>query len=66
MRRKCPRVGDVVRWQTDEKPTGWVMSCEGIHVWVRFFEPQQFEYTADLLLRRDTLEVISSANSRRS
>ena len=63
MRRKCPRIGDVVRWQTDGKSTGWVMSCEGIHVFVRFFDAEEFETAAGVLLRRDNVEVISSANN---
>ena len=63
MRRKCPRTGDIVRWQTDGKSTGWVMRCEGIHVFVHFFEPEGFEHAAGVLLRRDKVEVISSANS---
>ena len=61
MRRKCPRTGDIVRWQTDGKSTGWVMSCVGIHIWVRFFEPDAT--AAGVLLRRDKVEVLSSANS---
>ena len=62
MRRKCPRTGDIVRWLTDGISTGWVMRCEGIFVLVRFFEPDDFEHTAGVLLRRDNVEIISSAN----
>jgi hypothetical protein len=63
MRRKCPRTGDIVRWKTDGKSTGWVMRCEGIHVLVRFFEPEDFGHIRGVLLRRDKMEVISSANN---
>jgi len=63
MRRKCPRTGDIVRWQTDGKSTGWVIRCEGIHVFVRFFDAEEFETAAGVLLRRDNVEVISSANN---
>ena len=62
MRRKCPRTGDIVRWQTDGKSIGWVMRCEGIFVFVHFFEPEEFDHSAGVLLRRDKMEVISSAN----
>ena len=65
MRRKCPRTGDIVRWQTDGKSTGWVMRCEGIFVLVRFFEPEILGrpgHIGGVLLRRDNVEVISSAN----
>jgi len=62
MRRKCPRTGDIVRWQTDGKSTGWVMSCQGIHITVRFFDsPPDREHGC--ILRRDKVEVISSANN---
>ena len=63
MRRKCPRTGDIVRWLTDGKSTGWVIRCEGIFVFVHFFEAHDLNHPAGVLLRRDKMEVISSANS---
>ena len=64
MRRKCPRTGDIVRWLTDGKSIGWVMRCEGIHIFEHFFEPEEFKWPASgVLLRRDSVEVASSANS---
>ena len=65
MRRKCPRVGDIVKsLVTTESVAGFITATEGIHVWVRFFDTK-FEDGDfwDVHSRRDTLEVISSANS---
>ena len=64
MPSKAPHVGDVVRSKT--MPTflaGFVVGTEGIHVWVRFFDHADRE-SWDVYTRRDTLEVISRANSR--
>ena len=64
MRRKCPRVGDVVKSRvTTESVAGFILACEGIHVWVRFFDTAAQGESWDVYSRRDTLEVISSANS---
>ena len=63
MRRKCPRTGDIVRWQTDGKSIGWVIRREGIFVFVRFFEAHDLNHPGGVLLRRDNMEVISSANN---
>ena len=63
MRRKCPRAGDVVRSMVTPRFAGYIVSCDGIHVWVRFFDTK-FEDGDfwDVYSCRDTLEVISSAN----
>jgi len=61
MRRKCPRIGDIVRWQTDGKSIGWVESCQGIHIVVRFFV-WAADDVSGCILRRDNVEVLSSAN----
>ena len=64
MEHKCPRVGDVVKSRvTTESCAGWVMEVVGIHVWVRFFDARPGP-DWDVYSRRDTLEVISSANNR--
>jgi len=64
MASKAPRVGDVVKSRT--MPTflaGFIVEAEGIHVWVRFFRCADDD-DRDIYTRRDTLEVISRANSR--
>ncbi len=61
MARKAPRVGDLVLWQADGRSIGWVASCQGIHIVVRFFDsPPDREHGC--ILRRDKVEVLSSAN----
>ena len=63
MASKAPRVGDVVKSLV--LPTyqaGFIIGTEGIHVWVRFFDHADRE-SWDVYTRRDTLEVISRANS---
>ena len=64
-RRKCPKVGDVVKsLVTTESLAGYIVAKEGIHVLVRFFDTD-FEAgdSWDVYTRRDTLEVLSSANA---
>ena len=64
MASKAPRVGDVVKSLV--LPTyqaGFIIGTEGIHVWVRFFDHADKEYS-DVYARRDTLEVVSRANPR--
>jgi hypothetical protein len=65
VRRKCPRVGDVVKSRvTTESLAGFIVGTEGIHVWVRFFDTAFKDGDSwDVYSRRDTLEVVSSANS---
>ena len=67
MASKAPRVGDVVTSRTlPACEAGFITETEGIHVWVRFFAPAEDEDGGnhDVYTRRDTLEVISRANSR--
>jgi len=62
---KAPRVGDVVKSRvTTESVAGFIISTEGIHVWVRFFDSPDDDDRWDVYSRRDTLEVISRANPR--
>jgi len=65
MASKAPRVGDVVKSRvTTESVAGFIVGTEGIHVWVRFFDTAADGDSWDVYSRRDTLEVISRANSR--
>ena len=65
MARKCPKVGDVVKSRvTTESLAGFIVAKEGIHVWVRFFDTALQGESWDVYTRRDTLEVLSRANSR--
>ena len=66
MPRKAPQVGDVVKsLVTTESLAGYVVAKEGIHVWVRFFDTElEAGDSWDVYTRRDTLEVLSYANSR--
>ena len=62
MASKAPKTGDVVR--SKNMPTflaGFIIGCEGIHVWVRFFDHADKE-SWDVYTRRDSLEVLSYAN----
>jgi len=60
---KAPRVGDVVKSRvTTESVAGFIVSTEGIHVWVRFFDTALEGESWDVYTRRDTLEVLSRAN----
>ena len=64
MASKAPRVGDVVKSRNlPACEAGFIVGTEGIHVWVRFFDHADRE-SWDVYTRRDTLEVISRANSR--
>ena len=66
MARKAPKVGDVVKSRvTTESLAGYIVAKEGIHVWVRFFDDSKLEDGDrwDVYTRRDTLEVLSSANA---
>ena len=66
MASKAPRVGDVVKARvTTESLAGFITATEGIHVWVRFFDTKFEDGDCwDVYSRRDTLEVLSRANSR--
>ena len=65
MASKAPRVGDVVKSRvTTESLAGYVVAKEGIHVWVRFFDTDLDAGSSwDVYTRRDTLEIVSYANS---
>ena len=65
MASKAPRIGDVVKSRNLPTYTaGFIIATEGIHVWVRFFETADAGEDWDVYTRRDSLEVISRANSR--
>ena len=66
MASKAPRIGDVVKSQlTTESLAGYIVAKEGIYVWVRFFDTKFEDGDMwDVYTRRDTLEVLSRANSR--
>ena len=65
MRSRAPKVGDVVKSLVSEGAAGYIVAKEGIHVWVRFFDDSKLEDGDrwDVYTRRDTLEVLSRANS---
>jgi hypothetical protein len=50
---------------TTESVAGFIISTEGIHVWVRFFDTALQGESWDVYTRRDTLEVLSRANPHR-
>ena len=65
MASKAPRLGDVVKSRvTTESVAGFIVGTQGIHVWVRFFDTALEGESWDVYTRRDTLEVLSRANSR--
>ena len=65
-RRRCPKVGDVVKSLVSEGAAGYIVAKEGIHVWVRFFDDSKLEdgSSRDVYTRRDTLEILSYADPR--
>ena len=63
MRRKCPRVGDVVKSETlPACGVGYVVASEGIHLWVRFMGRDDHFGRDAFYVRRDSVEVLSYAN----
>ena len=65
MASKAPKTGDVVKSQT--LPTfgvGYVEKCEGIHLYVRWLTLPREGHSGLEYLRRDSVEVLSYANSR--
>ena len=69
-RRKAPRVGDLVRIPVEMDTEGIVERCEGIHLYVRLFarrdgarHPSAAASSGLSYVRRDSVEVISRANS---
>ena len=63
MRRKCPRTGDIVRIPVEMDRAGIVERCEGIHLYVRLFALPRKGHSGLSYVRRDSVEVISRANS---
>jgi len=63
MRRKCPRTGDIVRIPVEMDGAGIVERCEGIHLYVRPFALPRKGHSGLSYVRRDSVEVISRANS---
>jgi hypothetical protein len=65
MARKCPRAGDIVKSLT--LPTfgvGYIERCEGIHVYIRWLTLPRDGHSGLQFVRRDSVEIVSSANSR--
>ena len=65
MARKAPQVGDLVKSRVStDGVAGYIVGKEGIYVWVRFFDTK-FEAgeSWDVYTRRDTLEILSRADS---
>ena len=60
MRRKCPRVGDIVRVPVEMDLPSLVLETTGIHLWV---QPLNRALKA-VYVRRDSVEILSYANSR--
>ena len=62
MRRKAPRVGDLVELSALNDPeirnhlSGLVTECIGIHIWVRLLHNQKA-----MNVRRDAVDVIARA-----
>jgi hypothetical protein len=63
MASKAPRVGDVVRIPVEMDGAGIVERCEGIHLYVRLFALPRKGHSGLSYVRRDSVEVISRANS---
>ena len=64
MARKAPKTGDVVKSETlPACGVGYVVACEGIHLWVRFMGGRVAHAGSDAFyVRRDSVEVLSYAN----
>ena len=58
MKRRCPRIGDIVRIDVEMDRLGLVTECVGIHLHVKMLAASHY-----ILVRRDSVEVISRANS---
>jgi len=59
MRRKCPRIGDIVRVAVEMNLPCLVMSTEGIHLWVQPLN----RALVPVYVRRDSVEIVSRANT---
>jgi len=64
MASKAPRVGDVVQIPVEMNAMGTVVECVGIHLFVELFTPTLNTPRGTSYVRRDTVKVISRANSR--
>jgi predicted amino acid racemase len=66
MRRKAPRVGDLVSMRESAnlgQANGLVVECVGIHLYVRILgELSSVEPSQDLLVRRDSVDIIARAD----
>jgi len=60
MRRKCPRIGDIVRVPAEWDSLCLVMDTIGINLWVRRLDNK---VQRNIHVRRDAVEIISRANS---
>ncbi len=67
MRRKAPRVGDLVSMRESAslgQANGLVVECVGIHLYVRILGElgsPNIDPSQDLLVRRDSVDVIARA-----
>ena len=67
MKRRCPRIGDVVRVPVEMNTVGTVVECEGIMLYVKLFVPiARLGKTSSVYVRRDSVEVISRARREKS
>ena len=64
MASKAPRVGDIVRVPVELNGAGMVELCVGIHLYVRLFALPRKGHSGLSYVRRDSVEVVSRANSR--
>jgi len=60
VRRKKPEIGDLVKIPVEMNLTCLVMSTKGIHLWVQPLN----RALVPVYVRRDSVEIISRANSR--
>ena len=65
MASKAPKTGDVVKAQTlPSFGVGFVERCEGIYLYVRWLRVPHEGHSGIECVRRDSVEVLSYANSR--
>ena len=70
MRRKAPRIGDLVKircslrqgWLSKRIHPGIVTECVGIHLWVRLFAIPWDGHSGREYVRRDSVDVIARAD----
>ena len=63
MRRKAPKVGDIVRIPVEMNGAGIVEECVGIHLYVRLFALPRDGHSGLSYVRRDVVEVVSRAST---